>query len=50
VAVLSQHVQHACAAGLLDSGGGRGAGCLLKDRAAGTEDFTAALRRLTMRL
>jgi DNA-binding NarL/FixJ family response regulator len=46
VVVLSQYVQHAYAADLLDSGDGRGVGYLLKDRVADVEDFIAALRRV----
>ena len=47
VLVLSQYVQHAYAADLLDSGDGRGVGYLLKDRIADIEEFIAALRRVT---
>jgi DNA-binding NarL/FixJ family response regulator len=46
VVVLSQYVQHAYAADLLDSGDGRGVGYLLKDRVADVEEFIAALRRV----
>jgi len=46
VVVLSQYVQHAYAAELLDSGDGRGLGYLLKDRVADIEEFIAALRRV----
>ena len=46
VVVLSQYVQHSYAAELLDSGGGRGVGYLLKDRVADVEEFIAALRRV----
>jgi DNA-binding NarL/FixJ family response regulator len=46
VVVLSQYVQHAYAADLLDSGNGRGVGYLLKDRVADVEEFIAALRRV----
>jgi DNA-binding NarL/FixJ family response regulator len=46
VAVLSQYVQHAYAADLLDSGDGRGVGYLLKDRVADIEEFIGALRRV----
>jgi DNA-binding NarL/FixJ family response regulator len=46
VAVLSQYVQHAYAADLLDSCDGRGVGYLLKDRVADIEEFIAALRRV----
>jgi len=44
--VLSQYVQHAYAADLLDSCAGRGVGYLLKDRVADVEEFVAALRRV----
>ncbi len=44
--VLSQYVQHAYAADLLDSGNGRGVGYLLKDRVGDVEEFIAALRRV----
>jgi DNA-binding NarL/FixJ family response regulator len=44
--VLSQYVQHAYAADLLDSGDGRGIGYLLKDRVADVEEFITALRRV----
>jgi DNA-binding NarL/FixJ family response regulator len=46
VVVLSQYVQHGYAAELLDSGGGRGVGYLLKDRVADVEEFIDALRRV----
>jgi len=46
VVVLSQYVQHAYAADLLDSGDGRGVGYLLKDRVVDVEDFSDALRRV----
>ena len=46
VVALSQYVQHSYAADLLDSGGGRGVGYLLKDRVADVEDFIAAVRRV----
>jgi DNA-binding NarL/FixJ family response regulator len=46
VVALSQYVQHSYVADLLDSGGGRGVGYLLKDRVADVEDFIAALRRV----
>ena len=46
VVVLSQYVQHAYAADLLDSSDGRGVGYLLKDRVADVEDFITALRRV----
>jgi len=48
VVVLSQYVQHAYAADLLDSGDGRGVGYLLKDRVADVEEFIAALRRVSV--
>jgi DNA-binding NarL/FixJ family response regulator len=44
--VLSQYVQHAYAADLLDSCDGRGVGYLLKDRVADVEEFVTALRRV----
>ena len=46
VVVLSQYVQHAYAADLLDSADGRGVGYLLKDRVADVEEFITALRRV----
>ena len=46
VVVLSQYVQHAYAADLLDSSDGRGVGYLLKDRVADVEEFITALRRV----
>ena len=46
VVVLSQYVQHAYAADLLDSCGGRGVGYLLKDRVVDVEEFISALRRV----
>jgi DNA-binding NarL/FixJ family response regulator len=46
VVVLSQYVQHAYAADLLDSGDGRGVGYLLKDRVADIEEFIGALRQV----
>jgi DNA-binding NarL/FixJ family response regulator len=46
VVVLSQYVQHSYAAELLDSGGGRGVGYLLKDRVGDIEDFIGSLRRV----
>ena len=46
VVALSQYVQHSYAADLLDSGGGRGVGYLLKDRVADVAEFIAALRRV----
>jgi DNA-binding NarL/FixJ family response regulator len=48
VVVLSQYVQHAYAADLLDSGDGRGIGYLLKDRVADVEEFIGALRRVAV--
>ena len=44
--VLSQYVQHAYAADLLDTCDGRGIGYLLKDRVADVEEFVAVLRRV----
>jgi DNA-binding NarL/FixJ family response regulator len=44
--VLSQYVQHAYAADLLDSRDGRGVGYLLKDRVTDIEEFITALRRV----
>lgn len=44
VLVLSQYVQRAYAADLLDSGDGSAVGYLLKDRVGQVEDFDAALR------
>lgn len=44
--VLSQYVQAGYAADLLDSGGGRGVGYLLKDRVVEIEEFVAALRKV----
>jgi DNA-binding NarL/FixJ family response regulator len=46
VVVLSQYVQHAYAADLLDTGDGRAVGYLLKDRVADVEEFITALRRV----
>jgi DNA-binding NarL/FixJ family response regulator len=46
IVVLSQYVQHAYAADLLDSSDGRGVGSLLKDRVADVEEFITALRRV----
>ena len=46
IVVLSQYVQHAYAADLLDSSDGRGVGYLLKDRVADVEEFITALRRV----
>jgi DNA-binding NarL/FixJ family response regulator len=46
IVVLSQYVQHAYAADLLDSADGRGIGYLLKDRVADVEDFIGALHRV----
>ncbi|MCQ9131561.1 MULTISPECIES: response regulator transcription factor [Streptomyces] len=43
VLVLSQYVQRAYAADLLDSGDGSGVGYLLKDRVGQVEEFVAAL-------
>ena len=48
VVVLSQYVQHAYAADLLDTGNGRGVGYLLKDRVGDVEEFIAALRRVAL--
>lgn len=44
VVVLSQYVQTRYATALLDTGGGRRVGYLLKDRVVDIEDFVAALR------
>jgi DNA-binding NarL/FixJ family response regulator len=46
VVALSQFVQQGYASDLLDSGGGRGVGYLLKDRVVDVEEFVAALRRV----
>ncbi|MEU6374275.1 response regulator transcription factor [Streptomyces sp. NPDC046909] len=46
VLVLSQYVQRAYAAELLDSGDGTGVGYLLKDRVGQVEEFVAALREV----
>ncbi|WP_181387251.1 response regulator transcription factor [Streptomyces sp. Act143] len=46
VLVLSQYVQRAYAAELLDSGDGTGVGYLLKDRVGQVEEFVDALRRV----
>jgi DNA-binding NarL/FixJ family response regulator len=46
VVVLSQYVQHSYAADLLESGGGRGVGYLLKDRVGDVEEFADTLRRV----
>lgn len=46
VLVLSQYVQRAYAADLLDSGDGSGVGYLLKDRVGQIEEFTDALREV----
>nr|WP_239149091.1 response regulator transcription factor [Streptomyces sp. SID12501] len=46
VLVLSQYVQRAYAAELLDSGDGTGVGYLLKDRIGQVEEFVDALRRV----
>jgi DNA-binding NarL/FixJ family response regulator len=44
--VLSQYVQHAYAADLLDTWDGRGVGYLLKDRVVDVEEFISALHRV----
>jgi DNA-binding NarL/FixJ family response regulator len=46
VVVLSQFVQHSYVADLLDQGGGRGVGYLLKDRVGDVEEFISAVRRV----
>ncbi len=46
VLVLSQYVQRAYAAELLDSGDGTGVGYLLKDRVGQVEEFVTALRKV----
>ncbi|MFF0159817.1 LuxR C-terminal-related transcriptional regulator [Streptomyces sp. NPDC005263] len=46
VLVLSQYVQRAYAAELLDSGDGSGVGYLLKDRVGQVEQFVVALREV----
>ncbi|WP_323187657.1 response regulator transcription factor [Streptomyces sp. NBC_01275] len=46
VLVLSQYVQRAYAAELLDSGDGAGVGYLLKDRVGQVEEFVDALREV----
>jgi DNA-binding NarL/FixJ family response regulator len=46
VVALSQYVQHGYASDLLDSGGGRGVGYLLKDRVVDVEEFVTALRQV----
>ncbi|MGW2617659.1 response regulator transcription factor [Streptomyces sp. NPDC001500] len=46
VLVLSQYVQRAYAADLLDSGDGSGVGYLLKDRVGQVEEFVAALQEV----
>jgi DNA-binding NarL/FixJ family response regulator len=46
VLVLSQYVQRAYAADLLDSGDGTGVGYLLKDRVGQVEEFVDALREV----
>ncbi|MFF3331570.1 response regulator [Streptomyces sp. NPDC002888] len=46
VLVLSQYVQRAYAAELLDSGDGSGVGYLLKDRVGQVEEFVEALREV----
>ncbi|MES5821918.1 response regulator transcription factor [Streptomyces sp. RG80] len=48
VLVLSQYVQRAYAAELLDSGDGTGVGYLLKDRVGQVEEFVAALREVAV--
>ena len=44
VVALSQYVERSYASALLDSGGGRGVGYLLKDRVADVEEFVGVLR------
>ncbi|GAA5194095.1 response regulator transcription factor [Rugosimonospora acidiphila] len=44
VVVLSQYIQYEYASALLDSGGGRSVGYLLKDRVVDVADFVTALR------
>jgi DNA-binding NarL/FixJ family response regulator len=46
VVALSQYVQQTYAAELLDAGGGRGVGYLLKDRIVDVADFADALRQV----
>ncbi|WP_067460889.1 response regulator transcription factor [Actinomadura macra] len=46
VLVLSQYVQHAYAADLFDSVGGRGVGYLLKDRVGDIDEFRGALEQV----
>jgi DNA-binding NarL/FixJ family response regulator len=46
VLVLSQYVEQASAAHLLDSGDGAGVGYLLKDRIGAVADFVAAVERV----
>jgi DNA-binding NarL/FixJ family response regulator len=46
VLVLSQYVEQASAAQLLDSGDGAGVGYLLKDRIGAVADFVAAVERV----
>ncbi|TQS45200.1 LuxR C-terminal-related transcriptional regulator [Cryptosporangium phraense] len=46
VVALSQFVQHAYAADLLESGDGRGVGYLLKDRVVDVGDFVRTLHRI----
>jgi DNA-binding NarL/FixJ family response regulator len=46
VLVLSQYVEQAYAAELLDSGAGAGVGYLLKDRIGDVEEFVGALERV----
>lgn len=46
ILVLSQYVEQSYAAQLLDSGGGRGVGYLLKDRVGAVSEFVSALERV----
>ncbi|MFY1687486.1 response regulator transcription factor [Plantactinospora sp. WMMB782] len=46
VVALSQYVEQSYAAELLDSGGGRGVGYLLKDRVVDVAEFVGALRQV----
>jgi DNA-binding NarL/FixJ family response regulator len=46
VVALSQYVERSYAAELLDSGGGRGVGYLLKDRIVDVEEFVTVLRQV----
>jgi DNA-binding NarL/FixJ family response regulator len=46
VVALSQYVEQSHAADLLDSGGGRRVGYLLKDRVVDVEEFVGALRQV----